>query len=201
MEHSENSIVIRGELCEPPRFSHENHFKRFYRFELAVARLSGAVDTLPVVCDAALLDGLTLCGGETLEICGQIRSHNLRENGTRRLLIFVFAASVEPAEGEPCNDVTLRGVLCKQPTLRRTPLGRDICDVMLAVPRAFRRADYLPCILWGRTAQQLAACQTGDTLRIQGRLQSRSYVKQMQQGSETRATYEISALSAEAEEK
>lgn len=201
MEHSENNIVIRGELCEPPRFSHENHFKQFYRFELAVARLSGAVDTLPVVCDAALLDGPSLCGGETLEICGQIRSHNLRENGTRRLLIFVFATSVEQTEGEPCNDVTLQGVLCKQPTLRRTPLGRDICDVMLAVPRAFRRADYLPCILWGRTAQQLAVCRTGDGIRIQGRLQSRSYVKQTDAGSETRVTYEISALSAEAEEK
>lgn len=197
MEHSENNIIICGELVGLPRYSHENHQKRFFRFELAVARLSGAVDILPVVADEQLLEELDLSGGEMLEIHGQIRSHNLRENGARRLLIFVFAGSIAVTDGEPINEVILQGPLCRLPNLRRTPLGREICDVMLAVPRPFRRADYLPCILWGRTAQQASLCRPGDHIRIQGRMQSRIYIKQTEQGSEKRTAYEISALTAE----
>ncbi len=197
MEHSENNVLIRGELLASPCFSHENHYKRFFRFELAVARLSGAVDILPVVADEQLLANITACAGEILEIQGQIRSHNLRENGTRRLLIFVFAGSIISADGPPINEVTLQGPLCREPNLRRTPLGREICDAMMAVPRAFRRADYLPCILWGRTAQQVAGCHTGDFICIKGRLQSRIYTKQTEEGSEKRTAYEISALTAE----
>ena len=128
---------------------------------------------------------------------GQIRSHNLRENGARRLLIFVFANAIAATDEPPANDVVLQGPLCRQPNLRRTPLGRDICDAMLAVPRAFQRADYLPCILWGRTAQEVSACHTSDIIRIQGRLQSRVYSKLTDDGTEERTTYEISALSAE----
>lgn len=197
MEYSENNVIIRGELVALPQYSHENHQKQFFRFELAVARLSGAVDILPVVAEAQLLEELDLFGGEILEVQGQIRSHNLRENGTRRLLIFVFAGSIAPSDGDPINEVTLRGPLCREPNLRRTPLGREICDAMLAVPRAFRRADYLPCILWGRTAQQVAACHTGTFIRIQGRMQSRLYTKLTEDGSEKRTAYEISALTAE----
>lgn len=197
MEHSENNIIIRGELVSLPRYSHENHQKRFFRFELAVARLSGAVDILPVVAEESFLEQMDLSGGEMLEVEGQIRSHNLRENGIRRLLIFVFASSIVATDGEPINEVTLQGPLCREPNLRRTPLGREICDAMLAVPRAFRRADYLPCILWGRTAQQVSSCHTGDFIRIQGRLQSRIYTKLTEMGSEKRTAYEISALTAE----
>lgn len=197
MEHSENNIILRGELVGLPQYSHENHQKRFFRFELAVARLSGAVDILPVVADEQLLETLDLSGGQMLEVQGQIRSHNLRENGTRRLLIFVFASSIVATDGAPVNEVTLQGPLCREPNLRRTPLGREICDAMLAVPRAFRRADYLPCILWGRTAQQVSSCHTGHFIRIQGRLQSRIYTKLTEDGSEKRTAYEISALTAE----
>lgn len=197
MEHSENNIIIRGELVSLPQYSHENHQKRFFRFELAVARLSGAVDILPVVAEEPFLEQMDLSGGEMLEVEGQIRSHNLRENGIRRLLIFVFASSIVATDGEPINEVTLQGPLCREPNLRRTPLGREICDAMLAVPRAFRRADYLPCILWGRTAQQVSSCHTGDFIRIQGRLQSRIYTKLTEMGSEKRTAYEISALTAE----
>ncbi len=197
MEHTENTIVIRGALLELPRFSHENHGKRFYRFTLSVARLSGAVDLLPVIAEAQVLNAIDLSGGEMLRVEGQIRSHNLRENGVRRLLIFVFASSVTAEDGEPINDVVLEGPLCRNPVYRRTPLGREICDVMLAVPRAFHRADYLPCILWGRTAHEVSTCRTSDRVRICGRLQSRLYTKQTDTGTEERTAYEISALTAE----
>ena len=197
MEHSLNSITLRGTLLELPRFSHENHGREFYRFTLEVPRLSGAVDLLPVVAEKSLVDTIDPCAGSMLTVTGQIRSHNQRSDGTRHLLIFVFAATVVAEDGEPINDVMLEGLLCREPTFRRTPLGREICDAMLAVPRAFRRADYLPCILWGRTAQEAAACHTRDCLRIYGRLQSRIYTKLLPEGAIERTAYEISALSAE----
>ncbi|MBQ8796677.1 MAG: single-stranded DNA-binding protein [Oscillospiraceae bacterium] len=197
MEHTNNSITIRGALQELPRFSHENHRRNFYRFLLEVPRLSGAIDILPVIAEESILNSIDLSGGEMLTVCGQIRSHNQRSEQGRHLLIFVFATSIVAEDGEPINDVILEGPLCREPTYRRTPLGREICDVMLAVPRAFHRADYLPCILWGRTAQEISACHTRDCIRIVGRLQSRIYTKLLETGAEERTAYEISALQAE----
>jgi len=197
MEHITNEIVLRGSLRELPQFSHENHGKRFCRFYLEVPRLSGAVDTLPVVIEEELLGQLDPTAGQMITVTGQVRSHNQRTEGTRRLLIFVFASAIVAEDGEPINQVILEGPLCREPTFRLTPLGREICDAMLAVPRAFRRADYLPCILWGRIAQEVSRCQTRDVICIHGRLQSRIYTKLTEAGPEERTAYEISALTAE----
>ena len=197
MEHTTNCIVLRGQLQDIPQFSHENHGRRFFRFCMEVPRLSGAVDILPVIAEERLLSDLELWPGECYTVTGQIRSHNCRTEASRRLLVFVFATAMTEEEGEAINDVVLEGPLCREPTYRRTPLGREICDVMLAVPRAFRRADYLPCILWGRTAQEVSACHTRDKIRICGRLQSRVYTKLTDTGPIERTAYEISALSAE----
>ena len=197
MEHKTNEIILRGSLRELPQFSHENHGKRFFRFYLEVPRLSGAVDVLPVIAEEQVLGQLDPTGGEMLTVTGQIRSHNQRTDGVRHLLIFVFANTVMAEDGEPVNDVILEGPLCREPTYRLTPLGREICDAMLAVPRAFRRADYLPCILWGRIAQEVSGCHTRDVVRICGRLQSRIYTKMTDDGPEERTAYEISALTAE----
>ena len=193
----DNQITLRGQLMALPHFSHENHGKKFYRFTLEVPRLSGAVDLLPVVAAESVLNTMDLSAGTMLTVQGQIRSHNVRENGIRRLLIFVFAASVICEDGEPINDVLISGPLCREPNYRRTPLGREICDVMLAVPRAFSRADYLPCILWGRTAFEVSQCHVRDVITISGRLQSRIYTKLTEEGAEERTAYEISALHAE----
>ena len=197
MEHTNNAITIRGSLQNLPEFSHENHGKRFFRFFLEVPRLSGALDILPVIAEEHIVQQIDPFGGQMLTVTGQIRSHNIRVDGNRRLMIFVFAATVTAEDGEPMNDVVLEGALCKEPIYRRTPLGREICDVMLAVPRAFHRADYLPCILWGRIALELSACHTRDVIRIQGRLQSRIYSKLTEEGLEERTAYEISALTAQ----
>ncbi len=197
MEHMANHITLRGSLLSLPQFSHENHGRRFFRICLEVPRLSGAVDTLPVIAEESVLNSIGLSDGEMITVMGQIRSHNIRSNGRRHLLIFVFANAVICEDGEPVNDVVLEGPLCREPTYRRTPLGREICDVMLAVPRAFHRADYLPCILWGRTAQEISQCHTRDRIRICGRLQSRTYTKVTEEGAEERTAYEISALTAE----
>lgn len=197
MEQSTNYITIRGTLVELPQFSHENHGRIFYRFTLEVARLSGAVDLLPVIAEDRLINDLDPTAGEMITVIGQIRSHNRRTETSRQLLIFVFASSVYVEDGEPLNDVIVEGPLCREPTYRRTPLGREICDVMLAVPRTFHRADYLPCILWGRTAQQVSRCSVRDRIRICGRLQSRGYTKLTEDGPIQRTAYEISALTAD----
>lgn len=197
MEHITNEIILRGSLRELPQFSHENHGKRFCRLYLEVPRLSGAVDTLPVIIEEELLGGLDPTAGQMLTVTGQVRSHNQRTDGVRRLLIFVFASSIVAEDGEPLNQVILEGPLCREPTFRLTPLGREICDAMLAVPRAFHRADYLPCILWGRIAQEVSRCHTRDVICIHGRLQSRIYTKLTDSGPEERTAYEISALTAE----
>ena len=196
MEHIENQVHLRGTLLALPQLSHENHGRKFFRFTLEVARLSGAVDLLPVVAEERILNEMDLSGGSQLTVRGQVRSHNIRDNGIRHLLIFVFAQEIICEDGEPINEVTVSGALCKEPTYRRTPLGREICDVMLAVPRAFRRADYLPCILWGRTAYEIAQCHTRDQICIEGRLQSRIYTKLTEGVPQERTAYEISALTA-----
>ena len=196
MEHTVNQITLRGSLVSLPWFSHENHGRRFFRFLLEVPRLSGAVDTLPVIAEEGILLGTDLSDGDMLTVAGQIRSHNIRSEGKRHLLIFVFANAIVCEDGEAINDVILEGPVCREPTYRRTPLGREICDVMLAIPRAFRRADYLPCILWGRTALDVSRCHTRDILRIHGRMQSRNYTKITENGTEERTAYEISALTA-----
>ena len=197
MEQTINTVTLRGSLLDLPQFSHENHGRNFFRFVLEVPRLSGAVDCIPVIAQESLVNNIDPTAGEMLTVTGQVRSHNQRTDGIRRLMIFVFAATVTAEDGEPINDVVLEGPLCKDPVYRRTPLGREICDAMLAVPRAFRRADYLPCILWGRTAQDIAQCRTRDRIRICGRLQSRVYTKLTEEGPQERTAYEISALSAE----
>ena len=197
MEHICNIVTLRGSLQSLPHFSHENHGKRFYRFSLEVPRLSGAVDILPVIAESALIDSIDPTAGEMVTVVGQVRSHNSRENGVRRLLIFVYAGAVLVEDGPPINDVSVCGPLCKEPVYRRTPLGREICDIMLAVPRAFPRADDLPCILWGRTAREVSDCHVRDQVTVCGRLQSRIYTKQTEDGPEERTAYEISALTAQ----
>jgi len=197
MEHSANHITLCGSLAELPEYSHKNHEKRFYRFLLEVERLSGAVDLLPVVVSEEVLCTMDLSGGSMLQVTGQIRSFNSRNTTGRKLIISVYAESLTALEGEAVNDVALTGVVCKSPVYRRTPLGREICDVMLAVNRLYHRTDYIPCIFWGKTAAVIRQAQVGQTVSLTGRLQSRSYIKVLEEGNEQRTAYEVSAITGE----
>lgn len=197
MEQFENQVLLRGTMRELPEFSHENHGRKFYRFLLDVPRLSGTVDTLPVITELGVLQMLDLSAGGCIRVQGQVRSHNISDDTGRHLLIFVFAGQMAAEDGPAINEVRIEGSICKDPNYRRTPLGREITDVMLAVPRAFHRADYLPCILWGRTAQMASQCAIRDRLKIYGRLQSRKYTKYLDDGPHERTAYEVSALTAE----
>ena len=197
MEQYENKALVRGTLQDRPRFSHENHGRKFYRFCLEVPRLSGTVDILPAIAELSVLQTLDLSGGSSICLEGQIRSHNISDETGRHLLIFLYATELTAEDGPPINEIRITGNVCKAPTFRTTPLGREICDVMLAVPRAFRRADYLPCILWGSTAQRFSQCQVRQPISIYGRLQSRLYTKYIDGLPQSRTAYEISALTAD----
>ena len=195
-----NQVFLRGELMELPVYSHENHGKQFDKFVLSVQRLSGARDTINVLAEHEMLLELDPTAGSLIEILGEIRSYNNRTGQGRRLVITVYAHSIATSDGEPDNQVYLRGKVCREPVYRRTPLGREICDVMLAVERKYRRMDYLPCILWGSLARMAADCEKGTELSLTGRIQSRTYLKQLEEGSEERTAYEISAITAEINE-
>ena len=198
MEQIVNQVTLCGTLVSPPELSHENHGKRFFTFPLEGERLSGTTDTLPVIVPEAVMENCDPFEGEHLLVTGQIRSFNRRSEQGRKLVISVYAETLSTCSCDPANEVTLQGVICKEPVFRRTPLGREICDIMLAVNRLYNRTDYLPCIVWGRTAEELSILPVGATIRLSGRLQSRTYIKQLDTGREQRVAYEISALTASA---
>ena len=191
-----NAVLLRGIMLDTPEFSHENHGIRFDRFVLSVQRLSGAFDHLNIIAQHSLMEQLDPTLGPLLEVEGQIRSYNNRSGEGRRLVISVYASALRYVHGEPENQVTLQGEICREPVYRHTPLGREITDVMLAVERKYRRKDYVPCILWGSVARMTAACDKGVLLEVQGRLQSRNYTKQTEAGPEERTAFEVSAITA-----
>ena len=188
-----NEVLLEGTALEAPVLSHENHGTRFYRFPLEVPRLSGTPDTLPVLLPEPLLD--TVQTEAPLRVQGQLRSFNNRSGVGNRLVLTVYAQAIQPGTGEPCNRILLSGAPCKPPIFRRTPLGRSICDLMLAVSRRYGRADYLPVIAWGQLAVRAARLQVGDPLSLEGRVQSRAYRKVLEDGSiQDRVAYEVSAM-------
>ena len=190
--HSQNDVLLEGRPVNKPGWSHENHGTQFYRFSLEVPRLSGTPDILPVLLPEALLD--CTGGQESLRIRGQLRSFNNRSGVGNKLVLTVYATDIQPGTGESCNQILLTGSLCKPPIFRRTPLGRSICDLMLAVPRRYGRADYLPVIAWGQLAVQASCLGVGDSLSLEGRVQSRAYHKVTGSGTEERTAYEVSMM-------
>ena len=186
-----NRARLCGTVMTDPAVSHANHGEEFCRFFLSVQRLSGQADLLPVVVSRRTLTENPIQVGDTVTVQGQLRSFNNKSGVGARLGIDLFARSVT-AGGEYCNHIELSGTVCKAPTLRRTPLGREICDVILAVNRRYGRADYLPCIAWGAIARETAALTVGSPMALVGRLQSRTYSKALEGGCEERIAYEVS---------
>ena len=194
MDNNFNRVRLCGRAAGEPALSHINHGEHFYRFPLSVERLSGQEDLLPVILPRRLLEEHPVHTGDTLTLTGQLRSFNNKSGQGNRLVITVFAQSIEPGDGSYFNRILLSGVLCKQPALRRTPLGREICDMILAVNRRYGRADYLPCIAWGAVAQQVSLLHTGARLTAEGRVQSRVYSKTENGVTTDRTAYEVSIM-------
>ena len=194
MENPNNRIVAAGRLEESLTISHEVMNEPFYAGTLLVKRLSGAVDRLPVTIPGKLLAVSEVDYNKLMLMSGQVRSYNKVVDGSGRLMVTLFVQSMaETAENDTMNKVTLTGVLCKPPIYRSTPFGREICDMMLAVNRAFGKSDYIPCIAWRRTARFASGLNVGDHVQLQGRFQSRVYQKQLPDGTvQERTAYEVS---------
>lgn len=194
MDDIRNQLSLRGTAAGEPVYSHENHGQEFYRFFLSVSRLSGQEDLLPVIAAKRQLEPLLPLTGQRLLVEGQLRSFNNRSGSGSRLVISVFPRILMPTPEEDLNTIRLTGVLCKPPVLRRTPLGRCISDMMLAVNRRYGRADYLPCIAWGQIAMLTGNMAVGDTVSLEGRVQSRIYTKVIDGTAYERTAYEVSIM-------
>ncbi len=194
MEEICNYAVLKGSLGGRPQYSHTLRREEFWRFPLEVERLSGAVDRINVIARRSLLENLPLEAGEKLVITGSVRSFHNKSGTGSRLVITLYAKEITFAAGPDSNTVRLVGAISRTPTLRRTPLGREISDMMLSVPRRYGRHDFLPCIAWGRQAEEAALWPPHSRILLTGRLQSRDYLKVLEGGSETRTAYEISAV-------
>ena len=200
MENPNNRITAAGRLEGELILSHEVMNEPFYTGTLAVKRLSGAIDRLPITIPGKLMALLPEDRDQLLLVNGQVRSYNKVIDGSGRLMVTLFAQGIaQTRDGDTLNRVTLTGALCKMPVYRSTPFGREICDMMLAVNRAFGKSDYIPCIAWGRNAQYAARFGVGEQVRLTGRLQSREYQKLLENGEYmVRCAYEVSSFTLEA---
>ena len=194
MDEQGNYLRLSGIINQSPTYGHEVFGEKFYYATLSVPRLSGAEDLLPITLSERLMEGIPLDIGMPLTLEGQLRSYNKVIEGAGRLLITAFAQRILPPDGEENpNQVQLQGALCKPPSYRTTPFGREIADLMLAVNRAYGKSDYIPCITWGRTARFASHLHVGDKVTLMGRFQSRAYQKQLADGSViTKMAYEVS---------
>jgi primosomal replication protein N len=200
-EFSENNrVLLCGTAAGRPVYSHSSRGWDFFSLPLEVRRLSGSVDRLPLLLRRELLEATELRDAGKLRVRGELRSFNNRRGEGAKLQLSVFVRELDFCDEEDGNQALLRGALCKPPILRSTPLGREICDLMLAVNRRCGRSDYLPCICWGSLARRAARWPVGQRLQLSGRLQSRDYRKLTEQGPETRTAYEVSAMEIEEEE-
>lgn len=200
-----NIATICGVVTEEPRYSHQMYGEGFYESSLTVPRLSDQVDVIPfTVSERLLIDG-AISVGNTVTLSGQLRSYNKVTDGRSKLLLTLFVRDVleyDPSRNP--NSIDIVGYICKAPIYRMTPFKREICDLLLAVNRAYNKSDYLPCIAWGRNARFIKEADVGARVCINGRIQSRNYQKILEDGNtETRVAYEVSInrieLSAEEE--
>ena len=197
-----NQVSIMGKIATGFTFSHQVFGEGFYVMDLIVKRLSDSEDRIPVMVSERLVDVTQDYVGEYIEISGQFRSYNRHEEKHNRLVLSVFAREVRFIGSEedalPTNQIFMDGYICKPPVYRKTPLGREIADVLLAVNRPYGKSDYIPCICWGRNARYASAFAVGGHVLIWGRIQSREYVKKLGENqAEKRIAYEVSVSKLE----
>ena len=198
-----NQVTIAGEVVSEFTFSHEVYGEHFYIVNIAVCRLSNSYDVIPVMVSERLIDVTSDYRGCVLQVSDQFRSYNRHEENRNRLVLSVFAreavlASQEDEDEQNPNHIFLDGYVCKHPVYRKTPLGREIADVLLAVNRPYGKSDYIPCICWGRNARFADKFEVGSHIQIWGRIQSREYQKKIAEDQyEKRVAYEVSVSKLE----
>lgn len=197
-----NYIMLVGKITSEKKFSHEIYGESFFNFDLEIPRLSGISDIIPITISERLIANFDLTIGKQVVIEGQFRSYNTYEDSRSRLILTVFVKEIrekeEDEEIKVPNEVQLVGHICRKPIYRKTPFGREIADILVAVNRAYNKSDYIPCITWGRNARFCENMQIGTELKLVGRVQSRPYEKKHEDGTvEQRTAYEVSISSLE----
>ena len=201
-----NTVEVAGEVVTEPKYSHEAFGERFYIFNISVKRLSGMLDTIPVTISERAINISEIRVGKRFKIYGQFRSFNKHMENEHRLILSVFARDIMELDDNQLdvneNYIFLDGYVCKEPIYRKTPLGREIADVLLAVNRSYGKSDYIPCIAWGRNARFASGLEVGSRVKICGRIQSREYQKRISDTeTETRVAYEVSVSKIEVGEE
>ena len=199
-----NQVTIMGKIASEFFYSHEIYGEGFYMVDVEVERLSDSTDLIPVMVSERLLDVNQDYTGQLISVSGQFRSYNRHEEKKNKLVLSVFAREIEfidqVDENTKSNQIFLDGFICKEPIYRKTPLGRDIADLLLAVNRPYGKSDYIPCICWGRNARFASTFQVGDRCIVWGRIQSREYMKKISEEElEKRVAYEVSVSKLETE--
>lgn len=197
-----NQVSIAGEVIGDFVFSHDVFGEGFYILEVSVNRLSDSYDTIPLMISERLMDVKNDYKGSIIEVNGQFRSYNRHEDNKNRLVLSVFVREVnvyiKDFESTKPNHIFLDGYICKQPIYRKTPLGREIADILLAVNRPYGKSDYIPCICWGRNARFAETFNVGGHIQVWGRIQSREYQKKINEFElEKRIAYEVSVSKLE----
>ena len=197
-----NQVTIMGKVATEFSFSHEVFGEGFYMVEVEVKRLSNSEDRIPLMISERLIDVTQDYTGEYIMVHGQFRSYNRHEEQKNRLVLSVFLREISFMEEEPdgtkTNSIWLDGYICKEPIYRKTPLGREIADLLLAVNRPYGKSDYIPCICWGRNARYASGFEVGEHVQLLGRIQSREYVKRISDTeTEKRVAYEVSVSKLE----
>lgn len=188
-----NKVFLTGEIASEPEFSHETFGEGFYELKISVARLSDYNDLIPIMVSEKLLIKDTFKVGNKVAIKGQFRSYNKIIEGVSRLVLTVFVREISDIdESMNPNIIEIVGYICKPPIYRTTPFKREICDLLVAVNRAYNKSDYLPCIAWGRNAKYIKDVEVGKQVSIVGRIQSREYQKKTGEEIITKVAYEIS---------
>lgn len=186
-----------GEIVSEFEFSHEVYGEGFYLVDISVSRLSDSVDYIPLMVSERLVDVTQSYIGETISVSGQFRSYNRHEEKKNRLILSVFVRELdfvdEIEDDIKSNQIYLDGYICKEPIYRKTPLGREIADLLVAVNRSYGKSDYIPCICWGRNARYASSFEVGSHVEVYGRIQSREYIKKIgEEQTEKRVAYEVS---------
>lgn len=197
-----NQVSVAGEIVSEFKFSHEVFGEGFYSLEIRVGRLSDSYDLIPLMISERLMDVKADYRGQYIEVLGQFRSYNRHEASRNRLVLSVFAREVSICQEEDStvkpNHIYLDGYICKAPVYRKTPLGREIADLLVAVNRPYGKSDYIPCICWGRNARFAEKFQVGEHIQLWGRIQSREYQKKLSENEvEKRVAYEVSVSKLE----
>lgn len=197
MDLTNNRVSIVGQIVDHFEYSHEIYGEKFYTNHVKVDRLSSASDLIPIMVSDRAVDVKADWLGECVKIEGQFRSYNKREENRTRLILSVFAEEFEQMKDFTYNDniICLVGYVCKEPIYRKTPLGREIADVLVDVNRPYGKSDYIPCITWGRNARYSSRYEIGTKVKVIGRIQSREYYKKLADGTredEVRIAYEVS---------